>query len=64
MTDLPRFRKKTTREENDYRSPARWVAKPEPGQDFTTLTANHGRPYGPFERGRQKPYGAHKDEPS
>jgi hypothetical protein len=29
---------------------------PDPGQDFDTLTAKHGKPFGPFEKERQLPY--------
>lgn len=41
--------------------PRRKWPKTEEGQDFATLTAKHGRPFGPFEmHGRQRPYGVRK----
>lgn len=37
--------------------PPRVKAGPPPqGEDFYSLTAKHGRPYGVFEHGRQIPY--------
>jgi hypothetical protein len=64
MNQHTRFFRRSAQDENDQRYPPRWRSpQPEPGQDFATLTANHGRPFGPFETGRKKPYDGAKPDP-
>jgi hypothetical protein len=46
-------------EEQNKRFPPRRRPEPiPPGQSYVELTANHGRPNGPFDKERQLPYGA------
>jgi hypothetical protein len=46
---------------NDERYAKRYRSTPiEPGQDFQSMTAKHGRPVGPFERDRQHGYNGGK----
>jgi hypothetical protein len=53
------YHPKTIERENEGRYPPRNHHPRAPtGHDFESLTAKHGRPVGPFEKGRQHPYRA------
>lgn len=57
---VPKWRPRI--EDEGHFPPRRRVPPPPEGQDFFTLTAEHGRPTGVFEHGRELPYRG--DQPS